>query len=159
MTSQVKLLSVLYIFTLISCHSQNNNDAEMESGLWVYETAIINNGEKVDITPFNKTLEKAASARMPWAYSPLGIALKVAGQQMISPEVNLVSKSLSGNELITDVVVIVEKKALPDDSMQDEYHRIRLKLGGSLWQVAEIKHAWRCRKGRGHQTLSAVLCK
>lgn len=136
----------------------NQKDEEAEKGLWALETAILSNGETVDRQPYNEGIERAMAARLPWVYSPLTIALKVAGQQMISPQVNMASKSLSGNELVTEVAVIIEKKNLPDDSLADEYFWMRLKLGGTIWQVAEIKHAWRCREGRGHQELGAEKC-
>lgn len=130
-----------------------------ENGLWAFEAEILENGESLPIEEYNKSVEKALSMRMPWAYSPVSIALRIAGQQMVSSEINIASKSLSGNELVTHVVVLVEKKNLLDDAISDQYYRVELKLGGSIWQVTQIDNAWRCRQGRGHQQLSAVDCK
>lgn len=145
---------------LVTCDSgKSQNEKELNNELWSYEEAIQDNGEKIEVAPYNESIQKAMSVRLPWAYSPLSIALRVAGQQMIAPNVNMVAKSLSGNELITDAAVIIEKLNLPDDSLDDEYYWIRLKLGGTVWQVAEIKHAWKCKDGRGHQNLSAEKCK
>ncbi|MFT4741764.1 MAG: hypothetical protein ACI9XJ_002605 [Marivirga sp.] len=150
-------LLLFAVTTLLGCNRKVANSIS-EDGLWTLESMILSNGQSIDRKPYNQGIENAMAARLPWVYSPLTIALKVAGQQMISPQVNMVSKSLSGNELVTEVAVIIEKKNLPDDSLADEYFWMRLKLGGTIWQVAEIKHAWRCREGRGHQELSAEKC-
>lgn len=149
---------ILILFNLLGCNGTDKESAK-ENDLWSLESSIIENGKSIDRQPYNEGIEKALSVRLPWAYSPLTIALKIAGQQMISPQVNIVSKSLSGNELVTEVAVLIEKKNLPDDSVDDEYFLIQLKLGGTIWQVADIKHAWKCKANRGHQTLSAEKCQ
>ena len=157
--SKLTFLVILLNITVLSGCDDKVEKTSLQNGLWELEEEIISNGKPIDRKPFNDGIEKAMSVRLPWVYSPLTIALKVAGQQMISPQVNMVSKSLSGSELVTDVAVIIEKKNMPDDSLDDEYFWIRLKLGGSIWQVAEIKHAWKCKEGRGHQTVSAEKCQ
>ncbi len=150
---------LLLIMILSGCKdnkvTENQNDL---NPLWNYEQDLLDRGSVLPIDDYNQSIEKALSMRMPWVYSPISIALRVAGQQMISPEVNLVAKSLSGNELITHAVVIIEKKGLLDDSLADEYYRVELKLGGSIWQVSQVSKAWKCRENRGHQEISAKPC-
>lgn len=152
-------VSILFLFFFGACHNDSNTQSSTDlNPLWNYEQELIDKGEALPIEKYNEAIEKALSMRLPWAYSPLSISLRVAGQQMISPEVNIASKSLSGRELITHAVVIIEKKGLKDDSLVDEYYRVELKLGGSIWQVSQVNKAWRCRANRGHQHISAVPC-
>ena len=155
---RLNLLFLFIPFIIISC-SQKDQQNGSEDPLWDLEQKVFENGQDVEIEDVNKSIEKATSMRLSWAYSPITIAIKVAGQQMISPEVKVLAKSRSGNELITHVVVMIEKKNLQDDSVDDQYYRIELKLGGSLWQVMDIKKAWNCKANRGHSEVNAELCK
>lgn len=151
---------ILLLFFLGACQNDSNTQSSADlNPLWNYEQDLIDKGQALPIEKYNDAIEKALSMRLPWAYSPLSIALRVAGQQMISPEVNLVAKSLSGNELITHAVVLVEKKSLQDDSILDQYYRVELKLGGSMWQVTQVQEGWKCKENRGDQSLSAEKCK
>ena len=117
---------VLSVISLFGCNSKVDTSTS-DHGLWALESNIVSNGKSIDRSRYNEGIERAMAARQPWVYSPLSIALRVAGQQMISPQVNMVSKSLRGNELVTEVAVIIEKKNLPDDSLVDEYFWMRLK--------------------------------
>ncbi|WP_188461332.1 hypothetical protein [Marivirga lumbricoides] len=148
-----------FIVLIISACSPETKNETAENTLWLYEAEVLKSGKSIPIDEYNKSIEKALSMRLPWAYSPLTIALRIAGQQMVSSELNVVSKSLSGNELVTHAVVLVEKKNLQDKRLQDQYFRVELKLGGSIWQVTQINTAWKCREGRGQQALSAEECK
>lgn len=153
-----KYLALAFVMLIFSC-SQKSNENEAQDPLWDLEEQVFEKGENIKIDEINKSIEKASSMRLSWAYSPITIAIRIAGQQMIGPNVKILAKSLSGNDLITHVVVMVEKKSIPDDSIADEYYRVELKLGGSIWQVVDIKNAWSCRTNRGHSEVSAVLCK
>ncbi|MGM0581273.1 MAG: hypothetical protein ACQETL_11370 [Bacteroidota bacterium] len=151
------LLFIITSFFLLSC---GQDEAQKEQDpLWDLEQQVFENGEDIEIDEINKSIEKATTMRLSWAYSPITIAIKVAGQQMISPEVKVLAKSKSGDELITHVVVMIEKKKLQDDSINDQYYRIELKLGGSLWQVMDIKKAWNCKANRGHSEINAEVCQ
>jgi len=152
------ILVVLFTISLFSC-GQDTNQNNIQDPLWDLEKQVFENGEDIEIDEINKSIEKASTMRLSWAYSPITIAIRIAGQQMISPEVKVLAKSKSGNELITHVVVMIEKKNLQDDSVDDQYYRIELKLGGSLWQVMDIKKAWNCKASRGHSEVNAEVCK
>jgi hypothetical protein len=145
-------------FLILSC-GQNKAQENGEDVLWELEKQLYQNGETIEVDEINKAIKKASTMRLSWAYSPITIAIRVAGQQMISPEVKILAKSKSGNELITHTVVMIEKKNLQDDSLNNQYYRVELKLGGSIWQVVDIKKGWTCRVNRGHQEISAELCK
>jgi hypothetical protein len=149
------LISSLFV---LSC-GQNEAQENTQDPLWEIEQQVYENGESIEIDEINKSIEKASTMRLSWAYSPITIAIRVAGQQMISPEVKILAKSKSGNELITHTVVMIEKKNLQDDSVNNQYYRIELKLGGSIWQVMDIKKAWTCKSNRGHEVVNAKLCK
>jgi len=152
------LLLTLLSFLIVSC-SQNTEKNNSQDPLWELERQVFENGEDIKIDEINKSIEKASTMRLSWAYSPITIAIRIAGQQMISPEVKVLAKSKSGNKLITHVVVMIEKQNLQDDSIDDQYYRIELKLGGSLWQVMDIKKAWNCKAKRGHSEVNAKVCK
>jgi len=152
------LLLTLLSFLIFSC-SQNTEKNNSQDPLWELEQQVFENGEDIKIDEINKSIEKASTMRLSWAYSPITIAIRIAGQQMISPEVKVLAKSKSGNELITHVVVMIQKQDLQDDSINDQYYRIELKLGGSLWQVMDIKKAWNCKASRGHSEVNAKVCK
>ena len=154
---RLNLLLILSSFLILSC-GQNDAQKTNQDPLWDLEQQVFENGENIDIVEINKSIEKATTMRLSWAYSPITIAIRVAGQQMISPEVKILAKSKSGNELITHAVVMIEKKNLQDDSIDDQYYRIELKLGGSIWQVMDIKKAWTCKANRGHSEVNAKLC-
>jgi len=154
---RLNFLLILISFFIISC-GQNNSQEKTQDPLWDLEQQVFEKGENIEIEEINKSIEKANTMRLSWAYSPITIAIKVAGQQMISPEVKVLAKSKSGNELITHAVVMIEKKNLQDDSIDDQYYRIELKLGGSIWQVMDIKKAWTCKANRGHSEVNAKLC-
>lgn len=154
---RLNLLLILSSFLILSC-GQNDAQKTNQDPLWDLEHQVFENGENIDIVEMNKSIEKATTMRLSWAYSPITIAIRVAGQQMISPEVKILAKSKSGNELITHAVVMIEKKNLQDDSIDDQYYRIELKLGGSIWQVIDVKKAWTCKANRGHSEVNAKLC-
>lgn len=155
---RLNIIIIFCSFLMLSC-GQNDTQQSTQDPLWDLESQVLEKGKNIEIEEINKSINKASSMRLSWAYSPVTIAFKIAGQQMISPEIKILAKSLSGNELITHVVVMVEKKNLPDDSLNDEYYRIELKLGGSLWEVTDIKTAWNCKANRGHSEVNAVICK
>ncbi|MGJ3234930.1 hypothetical protein [Marivirga sp.] len=156
----MRLNFILIIFStfLFAC-SQNTETANDQDPLWELEQQVFENGENIEIDEINKAIEKASTMRLSWAYSPITIAIRVAGQQMVSPHVKVLAKSMSGNELITHTVVMIEKQNLQDDSINDQYYRIELKLGGSIWQVMDIKKAWSCKANRGHSEVNAEVCK
>ncbi len=149
---------ILISFLIFSC-KENDSQKNAQDPLWDLEQQVFEKGEDIEIDEINKSLEKATTMRLSWAYSPITIAIRVAGQQMISPEIKILAKSKSGNELITHAVVMIEKKNLQDDSVNDQYYRIELKLGGSIWQVIDIKKAWTCKSNRGHSEVNSELCK
>jgi outer membrane biogenesis lipoprotein LolB len=151
------ILIILSTF-LFAC-SQNSENGKNQDPLWELEQQVFENGENIEIDEINKAIEKASTMRLSWAYSPITIAIRVAGQQMVSPQVKVLAKSMSGNELITHTVVMIEKQNLQDDSIDDQYYRIELKLGGSIWQVMDIKKAWNCKANRGHSEVNAEVCK
>ncbi|WKK74819.2 hypothetical protein QYS49_24555 [Marivirga salinae] len=155
---RLNYLLILTSFLMFSC-GQNEAQKDTQDPLWDLEQQVFEKGENIEIDEINKSLEKATTMRLSWAYSPITIAIRVAGQQMISPEVKILAKSKSGNELITHAVVMIEKRNLQDDSVKDEYYRVELKLGGSIWQVMDIKKAWSCRANRGHSEVNSELCK
>ncbi|WP_375581106.1 hypothetical protein ABWH96_08915 [Marivirga tractuosa] len=152
------LILILLPFFFNSCDQKAQNN-ETNDPLWELEKQVFEKGENIEIEEINKSIEKATTMRLSWAYSPITIAIRVAGQQMISPEVKVLAKSKSGNELITHAVVMIEKKNLQDDSVNDQYYRIELKLGGSIWQVMDVKKAWNCKANRGHSEVNAEVCK
>ena len=145
-------LLILSSFFILSC-GQNDSQENTQDPLWDLEQQVFEKGENIEIDEINKSIQKATTMRLSWAYSPITIAIRVAGQQMISPEVKVLAKSKSGNELITHAIVMIEKKNLQDDSVNDQYYRIELKLGGSIWQVMDIKKAWNCKANRGHSEI------
>ena len=147
----------LLITLVVSCDQKQVEGKQQFNELWQLEEAIYTSGKDVDIVPLNQGIEKALTVRLPWAYSPLSIAMKIAGQQMVSNEVNMASKSLTGDELVTEVAVLIEKKGFPTQNIEKEYFWIRLQLGGSVWQVNEVKHAWLC-KGNAKK-LGAEKCE
>jgi hypothetical protein len=155
---RLKFLLIFTSFLIFSC-SQNSDQKSNQDPLWDLEQQVLENGKNIEVDGINKSIEKATSMRLTWAYSPIAIAIKVAGQQMLSPEVKILAKSKSGNELITHAVVMIEKKNLQDDSINDQYYRIELKLGGSIWQVVDIKEAWNCEANRGHEQVNSEPCK
>lgn len=155
---RINYLLILISFLIFSCSQKSEQDSSQDP-LWELEQQVFENGEDIEIDEINKSIEKASTMRLSWAYSPITIAIRIAGQQMISPEVKVLAKSKSGNELITHVVVMIEKQNLQDDSIDDQYYRVELKLGGSLWQVMDIKKAWNCKAGRGHNVVNAEVCK
>jgi len=155
---RLNFLVILSLFLILSC-GQNDAQKNTQDPLWDLEQQVFEKGENIEIEEINRSIEKANTMRLSWAYSPITIAIKIAGQQMISPEVKVLAKSKSGNELITHTVVMIEKKNLQDDSVNDEYYRIELKLGGSIWQVMDIKKAWNCKADRGHSGVNSELCK
>lgn len=154
---RLNFLLILSSFFVLSC-GQNDSQENRQDPLWDLEQQVFEKGENIEIDEINKSIQKATTMRLSWAYSPITIAIRVAGQQMISPEVKVLAKSKSGNELITHAVVMIEKKNLQDDSVNDQYYRIELKLGGSIWQVMDIKKAWNCKANRGHSEINAELC-
>ncbi|SMG38981.1 hypothetical protein SAMN05661096_02597 [Marivirga sericea] len=151
------LILIPALFTL-SCGADTTRESSQDP-LWELEQQVYENGENIEIADINQSIEQASTMRLSWAYSPITIAIRVAGQQMISPQVKIIAKSKSGNELITHAVVMIEKKNLQDDSVNNQYYRIELKLAGSIWQVMDIKKAWTCKANRGHQVVNAELCK
>lgn len=155
---RLNFLLILISFLIFSC-GQNDAQKDTQDPLWDLEQLVFEKGENIEIDEINKSIEKATTMRLSWAYSPITIAIRIAGQQMISPEVKILAKSKSGNELITHAVVMIEKKNLQDDSVNDQYYRIELKLGGSIWQVMDIKKAWTCKANRGHIEVNSELCK
>ncbi len=155
---RLNFLLILTSFLILSC-GQNDAQKNTQDPLWELEEQVFEKGENIEIDEINKSIEKATTMRLSWAYSPITIAIRIAGQQMISPQVKVLAKSKSGNELITHAVVMIEKKNLQDDSVNDQYYRIELKLGGSIWQVMDIKKAWSCKANRGHSEVNSELCK
>ncbi|MBK6264547.1 hypothetical protein JKA74_05810 [Marivirga sp. S37H4] len=154
------VFSLLAFFSLmISACDPKIEGRENDSGLWAYEKELMEKGNDIPVKEYNEAIEKALSIRMPWVYSPISIALRIAGQQMVSSEVNVASKSLSPTHLITHVAVMVEKKELQEGLIHDQYYRIELKLGGSIWQVTQIHNAWKCKEGKGPQALTSEPCK
>ncbi|WP_340153292.1 hypothetical protein [uncultured Marivirga sp.] len=152
-----------FLIVIVSCFlfacGQDGEKGKNSDPLWELEQQVFEKGEDIEIEEINSAIEKATTMRLSWAYSPITIAIRVAGQQMISPQVKVLAKSMSGNELITHTVVMIEKQNLQDDSIDDEYYRIELKLGGSIWQVMDIKTAWTCKAERGHTELTSEVCK
>lgn len=155
---RINLLLTILSVVLLSCE-QNANQKKEQDPLWGLEQQVFENGEDIAIEEINSAIEQASTMRLSWAFSPITIAIKVAGQQMISPEVKILAKSKSGNELVTHTVVMVEKKNLQDDSVNNQYYRIELKLGGSIWNVVDVKKAWTCKASRGHTEINSELCK
>jgi hypothetical protein len=149
---------ILIITTFLFSCSENSGQENNQDPLWDLEKQVFEKGEDIEIEEINTAIEKASTMRLSWAYSPITIAIRVAGQQMVSPQVKILAKSMSGNELITHTVVMIEKQNFQDDSIDDQYYRIELKLGGSIWQVMDIKKAWNCKTNRGHAEVNAELC-
>ncbi len=154
------ILCFLSVITLLVTSCQPEIEGrENDNELWKYEKQLIEKGNDIPVKEYNEAIEKAISMRVPWVYSPVSIALRIAGQQMVSTEVNVASRSLSESNLITHVVVMVEKKDVKEGAIKNQYYRIELKLGGSIWQVTQINNAWTCKEGKGSQNLTSKQCK
>ncbi|HET8858355.1 hypothetical protein [Marivirga sp.] len=153
-----QLLFLIFFSILFNSCTQHSDENGTEDPLWKLEEQVFKNGENIEIDEINESIQKATTMRLSWAYSPITIAIRIAGQQMISPEVKILAKSKSGNELITHAVIMIEKINLQDDSVNNQYYRIEMKLGGSIWQVVDIKKAWTCKSNRGHSEVSAEVC-
>jgi hypothetical protein len=146
-------------FSIWACDAQKENDSEISKTLIDLAPEIDKKGEKIEVQKFNENVKMAQAMRQSWSYSPISVALKLAGEQMDTPAVQVEAKSLTGSELITEARVIVKKEGLLDDSLLSEIYSVKLYLAGSIWQVSTAYKAWNCREGRGHSEFNSSPCE
>ncbi len=115
-------------------------------------------GKELDFVGFNTKIKTAIETNEEWASSPLSIMLNFTGADMDSNVKSVRSKKLGPGENIQDVMVTVEEDGLMDDSVSGTITILRMKKEEGIWQVYKATQAWKCWKGRGHETYSSVPC-
>lgn len=115
-------------------------------------------GSELDFSEFNLSIQKANKAGAEWTSSPLSIMLKFTGADVDSNVKSIRSKKLGPGENIENVMVTVEEDGLMDDSVSGTMSILRMKKVEGVWQVYKATRAWKCWKGRGHQTYSGEPC-
>jgi hypothetical protein len=68
------------------------------------------------------------------------------------------SAQLGPGEAVEEVAVTVEEDGLMDDSVSGTLTMLRMKKEEDIWQVYKASRAWKCWKGRGHETYSGKPC-
>jgi hypothetical protein len=115
-------------------------------------------GSPLDFADFNQQIKTASAAKEGWVYSPLDVTLKFTGSGMDSKTKSLRSRQLGPGEVPDDVMVTVEEDGLMDDSVSGTMTMLRMKKEEGIWQVYKASRAWKCWKGRGHETYSGKPC-
>jgi len=116
-------------------------------------------GKEMTFADFNEQIKKAKMDKEGWTDSPLSVMLKFTGADVDSNVKSVRSKKLGPGENIQDVMVTVEEDGLMDDSVRGTITMVRMKKTDGLWQVYKATQAWKCWKGRGHETYSSEPCK
>jgi len=115
-------------------------------------------GKDLDFSEFNTLILESKKAGEEWVASPLSIMLKFTGAGMDSNVKSIRSKKLSPGESINEVMVTVEEDGLMDDSVSGTMSFLRMKKTDGVWQVYKATQAWKCWKGRGHETYGVEPC-
>lgn len=116
-------------------------------------------GKELAFDDFNAKIKKAKANNESWVSSPLSVMLNFTGADVDSNAKSVRSKKLGTGENVQDVMVTVEEDGLMDDSVSGTITILRMKKVEGLWQVYKATEAWKCWKGRGHETYSAEPCK
>ncbi|MFT4667079.1 MAG: hypothetical protein ACI8YQ_003112 [Polaribacter sp.] len=162
-------------FLFASCEDtavNNNTTADQTSGdnnkdpkKDVSETAATNKdqtfeslGKELAFDEFNSKIKKAKEANEEWVASPLSVMLNFTGADVDSNVKSVRSKKIGPGENIQDVMVTVEEDGIMDDSVSGTITILRMKKVDGTWQVYKATQAWKCWKGRGHETYSALPC-
>lgn len=98
-----------------------------------------------------------ASALAAGGGSPLDIALKIAG----TPEATTqhILQVNDRGEAPSRSLVTVLRDGFLDDSIRGERWDIALeRTPAAAWKIAEVKRAWRCRRGESLDRFTAVPC-
>lgn len=115
-------------------------------------------GKTLDFEEFNEKVKAAHQGKEEWVSSPLSVTLKFTGADMDSNIKSVRSRKLGPGESIQDVIVTVEEEGLMDDSVSGSITMVRMKKEEDVWQIYKATRAWKCWKGRGHETYSGEPC-
>jgi hypothetical protein len=115
-------------------------------------------GSPIDFTEFNQQIKTAQAAKEGWVNSPLEVMLKFTGSGMDSKVKSIRARQLGPGEIVEDVFVTVEEDGLMDDSVSGTMTMLSMKKEEGIWQVYKASRAWKCWKGRGHETYSGKPC-
>lgn len=153
------LFSILLLTLFFSaCSGKKEKELTKDEQLRSEAADIKAYGKTLKIERFNKLIMEAQGGKMRWAYSPIGIALTFVGENMISPQMSLDAYSMSGKELVTEVMVIIRKNDLPDDAIKNEKWAIHLSLGGSIWQIDSAYKTVSCRRSEHPEEYQPEPC-
>jgi hypothetical protein len=113
---------------------------------------------EVDVEPLNRQIETAADLGRTWPLIPALVALEVAGVGSETRNLSL-SQRTDSVEVPDSAVVILAEDNLLDDSIRGVWHRVvLLRQPDGTWRVAEMRRAFRCRRGGSIDRYAADLC-
>jgi hypothetical protein len=114
-------------------------------------------GEELDVTAFNRRIERAAEADSPWVRSPAFVAIQYTGDSCECAKSSL--EVQNEPERFDEAEVIVVHDGLMDDSIRGYRYRLAMKRDErGVWSLTSIRRAWRCWPGRGHEDYSTERC-
>ena len=99
-----------------------------------------------------------ASALAARGGAALDIALAIAGE--FAGSTQHIIQANKGSEAPSASHITVVRDGLLDDSLQGERWDIVLeRTSTGLWRIAEVKRAWRCRRGEPTDRFATGLCR
>ena len=98
---------------------------------------------KIDVSEFNKTLEKAKELKTAKDVMRLYFD-SLPGEK--DTNFSVTEEQLSGGNYRITLI----RTKLKDDSAEGEKYVMVAELTGSTWKVISLEKNWRCYKGRGH---------
>jgi hypothetical protein len=110
----------------------------------------------IDMIPVDPADYAEASALAASGASPLDIALKIAGNSEAATQ-HIVQVNDRGEAPSRSRVTVLRDRLL-DDSIRGERWDIALEKTPAAWKIAEVKRAWRCRRGEFLDRFTAVSC-
>ena len=100
---------------------------------------------------------RAASALAAGASSPVDIALEVVGP--FEGKTQHIIQDNEGSEAPSSAQVTVIRDGLLDDAISGERWDIALdKARSGVWNIKEVKKAWRCRRGEHPDEFATLSC-
>jgi hypothetical protein len=113
---------------------------------------------KIDVTEYNRRIERATTAGDDWVRRPLLVIGRMIEPfaEMKSRDIRIESPFADATETLT-VTVIDDGYA--DDSVRGKKYTFKLEINeAGVWQFVSAEDSQRCWKGRGHQDYSALPC-
>lgn len=99
----------------------------------------------------------AASALAAGGSAPVDIALKVVGP--FEGKTQHIIQDNEGSEAPSSAKVTVIRDGLLDDAISGERWDIALaETPSGVWNISEVKKAWRCRRGQHPDEFATVSC-